>query len=135
MSAGIISLVVVFVCAWSAVCVMYGASLAPAPQSQPGLWDDEDEWDDEDHDGPWVLVEFDDGDQMYLPQRAADFGAEPGAWFVYKTPGGDQVMGRIVAYGNDPHSEHEVLPIETGGETVAYLCVTCDAQLPADWRQ
>lgn len=28
----------------------------------------------------------------------------------------------------------DVVPVESGGETVAHLCLTCDAQLPAGWR-
>lgn len=28
----------------------------------------------------------------------------------------------------------EVVPVEAGGETVACLCLTCDTQLPAEWR-
>jgi hypothetical protein len=28
----------------------------------------------------------------------------------------------------------EVVKVDTGGETVAHLCETCDAQLPAEWR-
>lgn len=28
----------------------------------------------------------------------------------------------------------EVVPVESGGETVAHLCTTCDTQLPAEWR-
>lgn len=27
----------------------------------------------------------------------------------------------------------EVVPVESGGETVAHLCLTCDQQLPAEW--
>jgi hypothetical protein len=28
----------------------------------------------------------------------------------------------------------EVVPVESGDEVVAHLCLTCDAQLPAEWR-
>ena len=28
----------------------------------------------------------------------------------------------------------EVVPVESGGEVVAHLCLTCDAQLPEEWR-
>lgn len=28
----------------------------------------------------------------------------------------------------------EVVPVETGGVTVAHLCQTCDTQLPPEWR-
>lgn len=28
----------------------------------------------------------------------------------------------------------EVIPVETGGEIVAHLCLTCDRQLPAEWQ-
>lgn len=28
----------------------------------------------------------------------------------------------------------EVVPVESGGETVAYLCTTCDTELPAEWQ-
>lgn len=28
----------------------------------------------------------------------------------------------------------EAVPVESGGETVAHLCLTCDEQLPAEWR-
>jgi hypothetical protein len=27
----------------------------------------------------------------------------------------------------------DVVPVETAGEVVAHLCVTCDVQLPAEW--
>jgi hypothetical protein len=27
----------------------------------------------------------------------------------------------------------EVVPVESGGETVAHLCITCDTQLPEEW--
>lgn len=29
----------------------------------------------------------------------------------------------------------DAVPVETGGETVAYLCLTCDQQLPAEWGE
>lgn len=28
----------------------------------------------------------------------------------------------------------EVVPVDSGGQTVAHLCLTCDAQLPAEWQ-
>ena len=28
----------------------------------------------------------------------------------------------------------EAVPVESGGETVAHLCTTCDEQLPEEWR-
>jgi hypothetical protein len=28
----------------------------------------------------------------------------------------------------------DVVPVESSGETVAHLCLTCDAQLPQEWR-
>lgn len=28
----------------------------------------------------------------------------------------------------------EAVPVESGGDTVAHLCTTCDTQLPAEWR-
>ena len=28
----------------------------------------------------------------------------------------------------------EVVPVESSGEIVAHLCLTCDGQLPAEWR-
>lgn len=27
----------------------------------------------------------------------------------------------------------DAVPVDSGGETVSYLCLTCDAQLPAEW--
>jgi hypothetical protein len=31
-----------------------------------------------------------------------------------------------------PHDD--AVTVESGGEIVAHLCPTCDAQLPAEWR-
>lgn len=28
----------------------------------------------------------------------------------------------------------EAIPIESSGEVVAHLCLTCDEQLPAEWK-
>ena len=36
-----------------------------------------------------------------------------------------------VAFGGCPHADAE--PVESGGETVAWLCPGCDTQLPAEW--
>lgn len=32
-----------------------------------------------------------------------------------------------------PCRHADVVPVEIGGETVAHLCLTCDAQLPEEW--
>lgn len=44
---------------------------------------------------------------------------------------------RAIAFAGEanPHRTHEVVPVETGGEVVAHLCVDCDKQLPADYSK
>lgn len=37
-------------------------------------------------------------------------------------------------YWKGPCNHLEVVPVESGGETVAHLCLTCDARLPAEWQ-
>lgn len=32
-----------------------------------------------------------------------------------------------------PSHHGSVVPVESGGEVVAYLCTDCDTQLPAEW--
>lgn len=38
------------------------------------------------------------------------------------------------SYVRGPCRHLEVVPVESGDETVAHLCETCDTQLPAEWR-
>lgn len=37
-------------------------------------------------------------------------------------------------YIKGPCNHLEVVPVESSSETVAHLCRTCDAQLPAEWK-
>lgn len=50
-------------------------------------------------------------------------------WFEVSTLGGESrwVGGRCL------HTD--LVPVESGGSTVAWLCPTCDAQLPSGWEQ
>lgn len=39
-----------------------------------------------------------------------------------------------IAFIAQPCRHRDVVPVESGGDVVAYLCRTCDAQLPEEWR-
>ena len=112
-----ISLGVILFCAWTTIALLRLTTreIASGQEAWDEDWDDEDEQDE-----AWLLVESEDGEQAYMSHRDWDWSCA--AEF------------RVVACGLSAHSDHDVVPVETGGEIVAHLCVTCDKQLDANWR-
>lgn len=49
-------------------------------------------------------------------------------WHEIRTLGGRSYWSR----GRCRHVH--VVPVESGGETVAHLCLVCDEQLPEEWE-
>lgn len=52
------------------------------------------------------------------------------AWIDVSTHGEPDLWAK----GGCKHLADGVVTVHSGGEIVAYLCTTCDTQLPAEWR-
>lgn len=42
--------------------------------------------------------------------------------------------GKTIGFVCGPCDHEPAVPVESGGELVAWLCTECDQQLPAEWR-
>lgn len=46
-----------------------------------------------------------------------------------------RMSDRHVTYAKGRCHHIDAVPVASAGETVAYLCLTCDQQLPAEWGE